>query len=415
MQIANKKNLTEVMLVLSVYAFVSLYLLPSGFVQLVDLAIVALFIRNLNTITIGEFRDAFRFVAPFMPLLAWSLIVNAYYTIMRGDRISFMFSSVEIIYTLAILFFLLVSLKRLLRNPKNIDYILYFIIISCILTAALPNDISHWSDRSYLSFNNPLQLAYYGILILMSLFLLNYLAMKLAPAKPLHFMISIGIMLVANLFVFITASRAGLVSCLVMDLILFILFLKEYKLPVLIAVTVLGIASGIYVNFSNSSRPLSIDNAIKRFTTKQMVDTTDLYQRTFGYVNFKDTYAIVFGNGGRFNPESGVRYGKVFYKEVHNSILGITLAYGIVGGVLFLAGAAGFLVQIKLPYKFVLILPLAMYNMTEYGLRFRFLWITLALLAAVSLITSAESRHTEPVRPSILPLGPLHFPEKEPA
>jgi hypothetical protein len=392
MKIGLKRRSTEAILVLLTYVLAPLYLLPSGSVQLVDIAIIALFITIFNDITVREFRESFKHITPFIPFVIWTLIVNICYTISR-DRISYVLASVEIIYTILILLGLSISLKRLFIGRKYIDYMFYTILGSCIITMLFPKDILPSMGRTTLSFNNPNQLAYYSLLILTSVVLINYMLIKNHDTTPVHVAITIVVTILANAFVFMSASRAGLISCILTNIILLYIYIKEYAIKTLIVIPiVIVIALPVGSVFSKGQFiSKAFDDTLNRFRTTQIMDMEDMDQRTLGYFKYKGTYSVIYGDGGIFEPDAIVQF-KVFFKEVHNSVLGIFLAYGIIGGILFLAAAAGFYWQMRLPYRFFLLLPIIIFNMTLYGLRFRFFWMTMALLSAVSSLYSTESR-----------------------
>lgn len=393
MQTLLKKHSLDLMFILSIYALAPLYLLPSGSVQVVDIAIVGMIIITAINIGVSEFRKSFRHVAPFMPFMIWTIIVNICYTLV-SNHIEYMIASVELIYTLAIVVFVSILLKRIIASSRHVNFLLYTLLVSCIAAMVVPSSTEPFSTRVQLSFNNPNQLAYFALLILTSLMIINDVLIKKYNTTSWNIIMTIVVTMVADIFAFISASRAGLVSCAMVNIFILYIYIKHNAMRTLIVV---AITSGmVLIILSNVGRwhflSRSINDATDRFTRVKIIDQSNLDNRWFGYLDYKGAYSIIFGDGGRYRREPEVIREKIIDKEVHNAILWNFLAYGIIGGLLFLAGAAGFYRQMKLPDRFIVLLPVVIFNMTLYGLRFRFFWMTMALLCAASSLYSVRDR-----------------------
>ncbi|MDR3567707.1 MAG: hypothetical protein P4L43_06730 [Syntrophobacteraceae bacterium] len=395
-----KKYSLDLILIFLIYALTPLYMLPSGSVQFVDIVIVAMIVITVLNVRVSEFRKAFKHAVPFMPFLVWTVIVNIFYTI-SSNKLSYILASVELLYTLVIMVCCSIVLKRMIASSENINYMLYIIVGSCLLTMLVPSSTTPFDTRVQLSFNNPNQLAYYALLILTSLVIITDVLIGIYGIRLVHVIMIIAVTAVADTFAYISASRAGLVTSALINVYMLYMFITyNAKRTLFVGAITAGIVLVVFCNVGKwRFLSKSIGDATERFTKVQIIDERNLDNRWFGYLDYKVPYSIVFGDGGLHRPEPAVEREKIIHKEVHNTILWNFLAYGIIGGLLFLAGAAGFYRQLKSPEKFFVLLPLIIFNMTLYGLRFRFFWMTMALLcAASSLHSGREGEKTRSLR-----------------
>jgi hypothetical protein len=385
---ATRNNGMVGLLIVAVFAMIPLYVIPSGGLHIVDIPIACLSLLVLLSARFSEVDMSLDWLAPFVPFLAWVLIVGSYYAVTSSDYKPYMLGAAQSVYNLYLLLLFTIIFGRILSQHNRFSYLYVGLLAACSSPWLLNTHSA--LPRNGLSFNNPNQLAYHAILILLvMIFITNEIITEQRKLKP-RYMIAYGIVfLCCNVFIYISESRAGILASGILDIYILIKMVKIRKLS--ISITTLLIRGGVMAIFMCAiyfaiNNPQHLQNdLLSRIDKKQLIDIDDMYHRTLQNLTFDSDSSLILGNGGIWKQEPTTKVSRVFKKEVHNSILGVLNDYGIVGCLLFVAGSLIFVYRLYVPNKWILMVSLVIYNMSHYGLRFRLLWIALALLAAVSV------------------------------
>jgi hypothetical protein len=397
-------------LTLLMLALIPLYVLPSGGFQLVDVPIVLLSAAVMFTASRRDVEEASTYVAPFIPFAFWVILVNSGYSLTSDTRLQYVVSTVEVVYNFAIFFILTIVFNRSLRDEKGIRLIYMGLLLSCAAALVYPSRSDY--NRLALSFQNPNQLAYFCILAFMIVLISANLT---ATSKYKSIIDVVAIMLVAlfsNIYVLSSQSRAGLVGVAILDFYMVLILFKYYRKMIVIVPYILMVAIVVMAlegKFLKTQATVQYSGLIDRLQQKHLVSVTDLQERTLGYLKVRDNSTIVVGEGARRQLDQKPQGLQTVNKEIHNSLLATFQYYGVIGFLLFVIGAAIFLVRTDLPYKWILLAPAVGYNMSHYGLRFRMMWIAMALLAAASIMRKRKSMRASAAltRPAVVHDG-LH-------
>jgi hypothetical protein len=394
----NKLHTIVIMLLVLTFATFPLYIFESGGFQFVDITIVLLSLVIFFTIDKDEVRIGIYSIAPFIPFLTWGAFIEFYYAIESVFYEGFIFCIIQIMYNFYLLFIFSIIFKRVLSHKNGI-----LIIYGCLLAScATPWLFGSGGDigRTALSFNNPNQLAYFSIILLfiliMNNMLIHYCHMKHNYMKQnkineilFYYLPTIIILSFANIFAFKSVSRAGIISLMILDTYLIFIFFKKHRMfASFVVVPFLFIAFCTLLYLDKDIGSLYSSNTEEINTRFSKKDTkTDLLHRTKDSLGFSNDFSILYGNGGLSGGFVKKRVLGSSAKEVHNTILAIIDTYGVVGIILFLFGAILFIIRLRnLPYKWFLIIPVLLYNMSHNGIRFRFIWLAAAFLVAVFFI-----------------------------
>ena len=377
------------------FSIFPLYLLKSGGFQLVDVIIIVLsliIIKSLDTI---EISFGIYLIGPFIPYLFWVIVINSFAFMTSASGGGYIIASIQVLYCFFILVLFAVGFRRILvsRNAANFFYI--SLVAACITPWLLKQRTE--TLRGTLSFNNPNQLAYFSILILFMLILVNCITGL--QDKKNHFQIISSILIISltNIFVILSASRAGLISIVLLNIYyIYLIVRNNVGLLLFLIFSIISLSAFFSASMLNNIDAYiphsSLDVFTKRLATKPILAVDDIYNRSIEQIKPSSDLMLVFGHGGWERPNQ-IDISDMYTKEVHNSILGILSNYGVVGMILFLIGWVLFIIRLgPYPYKSVLLLPIFIYNMSHYGLRFRLLWMALALLAASSFFNLNKNK-----------------------
>jgi hypothetical protein len=380
-------NATIKLLVVAVFAMIPLYVIPSGGLHIVDIPIACLSLIVLLSLRTSEIEMSMKILIPFIPFFVWIVSVETYYIITSVSVKAYLLGAAQMIYDYYLLVLFAIVFNRILSFKQKSSYV-YFVLLGACATPWLMNThspLARWS----LSFNNPNQLAYYAILILSVLIFISDEVIRNKSEMSLAHIAGFSIIFAScNVFVYISESRAGMIAVGLLDLYIIGKLFTVYKTRIAItAWFAVGVAISIYLGilcFGSNIQQSNQSVLTSRFDKKHLVDLNDMDHRIFGMLTFDSDASMIFGNGGIWRQEAVTKVSRQFKKEVHNSILGVANDYGIVGCLLFTLGGIVFVYRLRIPNKWILMVPLLMYNMTHYGLRFRLLWITLGLIAFIS-------------------------------
>ena len=397
---------TSAVLLALCFPLLPFYAFASGAFQPVDMFIVIFTAYIFVTITYDELFKSLQIITPFFPFLCWVIFFNSYYVIISGHLVSYLLATIQLVYVFVIFAVYQIGFTRIMLHRYGHIYLyccIMLLAISPLVLQQLFGTLStHMQSRQTFSFNNPNQLGYFSILILCML--LAYISLYKESFITKNRMVQIACfftLLLCNYFGLISASRAAIIGIVILDFAI-ILFLFRRRLIFLTLIICIPLTLYVFFDLSEDL-PNFFENSFRRFSNKDFLDKDDMFHRTIEQMNFSDDTSIVFGSGPRVFDGSGFR-AIDFKGEVHNSILGILSQYGLFGLSLIAIGFFLFAKRVSFSLlNLAIFSSIAIYNMSHYGLRFRLLWIALALLASASSRNNNIAEHHSKSYVNIIP------------
>ncbi len=377
---------SAVLLALS-FPLLPFYPFASGAFQPVDIFIVIFTAYIFFSITYDELFKSLQIITPFLPFLCWVILLNSYYVIISAHLASYLLATIQLVYVFVIIAVYQIGFTRIMLHRYGHIYlyccIMLLAVSPLVLQQLFGTPSTDMQSRQTLSFNNPNQLGYFSILILCML--LAYSSLYKESFLLKNRMVQIACfftILLGNYFCLISVSRAAIIGIIILDFAI-ILFLFRRRLIFLTLIICLPLILYGFFDLSEDL-PNFFENSFRRFANKTFLDRYDIFHRTIEQVNFSDDTSIVFGSGPRVFDRSGFR-AIDFKGDVHYSIVGILSQYGLFGLSLIAIGFVLFAKRVSFSLlNLAIFISIAIYNMSHYGLRFRLLWIALALLASAS-------------------------------
>lgn len=372
---------------MTIFLLLPVYLFPSGNPQLVDVPILATMIYVFVTLDEREIYLISLTSLTFFFFTAWGIVINMT-QFMQTYHPFYVMASLQIVYifllfpTFAILFY------RMLEHQKAIPYVYAGIVFTSILPLLLHGKPeSQFIIRESLSFNNPNQLALFSLSFVSITFILNNHFGKhpLSTGKRASLAaVNVLVLFLGHYFVLVSASRAALVSIIVIDVI-WCWSLKRTALPSFLVVTALLLLLVFNAGLTNFTK----DNLLKMAAFRRLYNielSQLLLKRTENRFVFENV-SLIFGNG-KTKPVVGKN-------EVHNTFADIIYSYGIIGGCLF--SAFLFLYFRTVAYTFYnlgILIAFVPMHISHNLLRFRVMWIFLALIYSLALIRTNSRQIT---------------------
>ena len=335
---------------LIVYPF---YLFPEGNPQLADLFGAILIIVNLKSILTSINTN--KYTKYLFLFVVYTFIVNSIWMLIIGD-ILMIKNSIFYLYS----FFLMLVIFNRIKDTSFLEITFKAISIALIVQALLFPFIKSQGVRTQMFFNNPNQLALWGLCLLAIIYVLT----RLLNTKTVY---TILLLALCTLFILISASRAALGGAI----IFWVFFIVKSRKNLII----FGIASVITflifdVNFDlNLKNFAALEYNMDRFSNNTISGNQGIGTRGFQRIGENPQY-LLFGAGEgayeRFNETI----------ELHSIFASILFSYGIIG--LFLYLGAFKLLAIKLSRETIaVILPIALFAAVHMTLRIPLFWITL--------------------------------------
>jgi uncharacterized membrane protein len=256
-----------------------------------------------------------------------------------------------------------------LRNPEMFDR---YVIIA-IRLAAVVQLVAVLLDPSFRplgTFQNPNQLAYWGIVILST-----YLVLRRNQSywSDLPFLVILTYCVIASL------SRAGAIAALLLLAVWFWMILRTaFRRALGVAVGLLLVAAASQTNYIEDY--LNNSATAANFQQREAGDNTSLAEeRNYDRIVEYYEYTLLGAGEGfysRFEPTNVVAI------EIHSSFGTMLFSYGIVGLTLFCAFLWKVIRGLPIALGWYLI-PSLIYGITHQGLRFSFFWVLIGIMIAL--------------------------------
>jgi hypothetical protein len=403
-------------LLLLFFPLVSIYVLPSGGFQLVDISIVLIILFTLATVSGSELKPMAPAFITLAAYIAWLVLNSFAYFLVRSD-LFYIKVIVQNVFAATIFISFTVLFQRVVRRQDTIKFVVFALLLSVIpvffvrgATDLSSTDFNIFGGRGALSFNNPNQLGYYSVLILSILVVMWIYCPLTALTKRQKIGVSFASFLVfsaSHFFAIYSASRAAVVAIALLDLLIMIRLRRLFiqLSAVMITLLIIFLLSPFGQAITNSRLVNAV--FITRFTQSSVESNAS--HRTLGlfFENLPSEASVLLG-GGKTIMRAGIR-------EVHNALFDILLSYGILGLVLFVA----FLVALALEpmrrrigFKRWVYLyavgPTLAYNMFHNGFRVRLMWVFLALWYVLVIYTETDNGANEGQVPEAATLSSWH-------
>lgn len=382
MAITGKQGTISLLLLTAYLVAKPFYFLPSGTAQIGDFVIALLFVLTFLGRQ-GLAQGAGPVLWTCVLFATYTLIVNAVWAGLLAD-LSMLITPVFYFFNATIVYVILTNHaktgKRLLRT------VLAGVVLSAMLQVLLSLAfLASGQERQTLFFNNPNQLGYWGLLSATIFCLLaNHVRLRLAYQLP--------VLAILAYMVAISLSKAAIIAFLLLNLIHF-----SRKFSHFILVSALGVVLFLLL----SDLPLFEDVVARLRNIGQQSDDS-LAGRGYDRIWRFPQYLILGAGEGalyRFGAESGL--------ELHSTFGAVFFSYGIVGLLLFGLLLWQLLSASNWP-TILYLLPAFLYGTTHQGLRFSFLWVLFAVIAALgnsaatgetASTTNRGGRSARPSRP----------------
>lgn len=350
------------------------YLWSSGYPQIADLFFVGicgplLIAMFLQIRTIGS-NDMILFM-----FAGLTLLINTIHYFYHPD-IRFFLSSGYYLYNAFVFIYFRHAFAG--QSPEKIKQVLFYVFMGSAVFLLLfgLGFNSSLGGRLISTFNNPNQLAYWGVLVGCITVVLNQGRFGFAP---------LSILLICTTLVVMTVSRNGLIIMLALWVVCLLTTRTTTNVKyVMIFLGVLAIifASivGISIFASDGVSGAYFEAFSRRFMLQDNFLDAVFYNRGYGRILENPYWLIVgAGEGGFDRFPYGTRE-----LELHSGLATLIFGYGIIGTGLFFLFIFQFLKR-STPTEFYVVGLLMAFNITHQALRFSMFWVFLGILAYLQI------------------------------
>jgi hypothetical protein len=360
------------------------YLLPSGGYQVVDFPLFLLIVITIFA-NLGK-SQLFGQVYYLLPFLFWATFIDTGYAVIYSDKEFLLLGLVPLIYGALIIVALSMIFGRIITSRKII-YIYLGLVLSIIVTLTT-RGVPIPGMRALLSFNDPNQLGYFAVILLCyAIILINY-KNNFNHNNFGYFIVDAILIVFAHYFMALSVSRSAMAGIFVLDVcllknirnikifatvllfmiisIVILTFWKPNFIKERLAVRDPGVYSEGAISGSFEERAMSPLNLLHGI--QFIIGRGQGSVASFRNLSASGIFANIEGYGG----------------ESHNAIIEIFCSYGCIGLALFLFWLLPAIWSSRIlkdgPWIWGGLLA---FNMGNYGLRWRAMWIVLAFLLAM--------------------------------
>lgn len=331
------------------------YFLPSGGGQISDLFGILLIFFSSKRIYANV--KNIKFVKVLFLFIVYTFLINTVW-VLGIEKISLLKSSINYLYA-----FLLMNAVIIFFERKDLQKFSYKVLLISLGLQFICYFVSTktWGYRKVIFFNNPNQLALWGVT---TLIIINVLAKQINIKK-----IDI-VNLLVTFFIVVSASKIAIFCAVVFWGYWFVL--KKKTIFDKIAVFVLILFS-LY-NIPKIMKLEVINNVIQRIETDDLSDDT-LEGRGFDRLwNHKEF--LLFGAGEGENK----RFNSQFDGELHSTLMSVLFSYGIIGFILYLTHIKLVFMGVFKRESLMLMFLLFTFSLVHMTLRIPFFWIAIATI-----------------------------------
>lgn len=329
------------------------YLFSEGNPQLADIFGSILILVNIRPILTSI--NSNRYTKFLFLFVIYTFIVNSVWMLIIGDFKIFK-NSIFYFYS----FLLMLFIFNRLKDVSFLDITFKAIAISLIVQVVLFPFIKDQGVRTQMFFNNPNQLALWGLCLLV----ITYVLTRLLNKKAAY---TIPLLAFCTLFILISASRAALGGA-----IIFWMFFIVKTRKNLIIFTIASIFAFIIIDYNyelNLENFAALEYNMDRFSNNTISGNQSINERGFQRIGENPQY-LLFGAGEgayeRFNETI----------ELHSIFANVLFCYGIIGLFFYLGAFKSFAIKFSRETMAV-IFPVLLFGAVHMTLRIPLFWITL--------------------------------------
>ncbi|MCK0109706.1 hypothetical protein MWU58_10400 [Flavobacteriaceae bacterium S0825] len=329
------------------------YMFAEGNPQLADLFGALLIIVNIKSILTSI--SANRYTKYLFLFVVYTFIVNTILMLMIGD-IKILKNSVFYLYS----FFMMLFIFNRLKDISFLEITFKALSVSLIVQTLLFPFIKDQGVRTQMFFNNPNQLALWGLCLLAIIYVLTRLLNKKTPS-------TVVLLALCTLFILISASRAALGGAIIFWI--FFIIKSRKNLMIFAAASVIAF---IVIDFNydlNLENFAALEYNMDRFSNNTISGNQGIGTRGFQRIG-KNPQHLLFGAGEgayeRFNETI----------ELHSIFANILFCYGIIGLFLYLGAFKSFATKLSRETMAV-IFPVLLFAAVHMTLRLPLFWIAL--------------------------------------
>ncbi|MFC3580134.1 O-antigen ligase family protein [Sphingomonas hylomeconis] len=347
------------------------YVFSGGSAQPADIILAGL---GFVVVSPAAFLSFLRREMTLTLMTIWILLVNLVWFMITA-KFDFLGSNLYYVFNLVIV---VAALSARWRQIELFDRVVPWMIGASVLIETLFLRVggSGGMLRSIGTFRNPNQLAYWGIIVLSLLLVLR-------RNKPR--LIDVPVMLMVLYCEVAAASRAGLISTLVLIMIWAWFYLstptKRLMGMALGTLLIVGVytSNNILRAAESGAESSAIGERLQNDNDESQVEERN-YDRLYRFYQY-----TVLGSGegqiSRF-----VRQGQA-NMEIHSTFGTLLFSYGIPGLGLFLLFIVTIFRRVELQFA-VYLLPALLYGVTHQGLRFTLFWALVGIMLSMARETS---------------------------
>lgn len=351
------------------------YLWDSGLPQISDILLVLLIVFFFIKM---KFFEKFHIPYPKFTLVAilflfYVIFINSIWYMVLGNESILLKNSLFYIYNIMVMLVIIILYHKNVNNFLTTIY--YGVVTSVFIQVIFYFLLTRDGIRTTLLFNNPNQLAYYALLCLAYLFIIER---NIKVRTPVFMSAILG-----SVFLIITTASLGAVSGAIVLYVFYIITSKKKGLLGLINWLTVVISSIVfYIILSNNpfenNKFEILDVVIKRLQTSNLYGEGFILERAYDRILHHPEYWLFGAGEGVYE-----RFNSLASHEIHSTLGNIFFSYGFIGFLLFITLLLIIFLKNKWIYAYPII-GIMIYGLTHNGIRQSMMWIMFAMLLIVT-------------------------------
>ena len=333
-----------------------------GSIQIADFILIFGLIINYKKILILLYKN---FFIEWKLFVIYCFFLSFIFFYIHND-FAFLKSPLNYLYCYLTVLLVFIYIKTF--NLINITFIA--ILLSSLLQSFLFFTKDHSEDfRIALFFNNPNQLAFYGIILNIFLFLFF-------PLINFRYKNIISIILfISNTFlILLSISQAGIIINILLIIIVSYKLILKSLISFMMFITCLLIIGTYFYNTQNEFIPLlNASSRVEKEVDEGTGGDNGLEGRNYDRI-IKFPQYLIFGAG----EAKFTRFNKNFNLELHSALANILFSYGIIGFFLFMSIVIKAILYLNVD-NFLFFICFMLFTIPHNMLRWPLFWITILI------------------------------------
>ena len=350
-------------------------LLPQGGLQLADyillIGIILMIVRIVSQQNSIYLNNVFLKGAFFFAI--YSLTVSFIFYIVYSD-FKFLLAPFNYLYCFLCLYFV-ADLSRK-ESFFKITYLSLIITLGIQLILFLKTGLNYDSGRCMIMFQNPNQLGFWGLIVILILVSINN---NIFLKRPF---LLYGAIILSSFFILVSISQAAIITLLLLLILLLFLFFRKRSVVLISTFLFISFFTFNHLDLYRFDKNLYSKAVITRFETDLLNDDdsdNNLEGRNYNRISENSVY-LIFGAG-----ESGLSRFGYNTNEIHSTFGSLIFSYGLIGFLIFMIP----LLRISLlPFKInsVIFLIFLLVTLTHNVFRWTLFWVLPYLMFCVKKV-----------------------------